>query len=249
MLNDNLEGHRARLATLMERMPVDQALATYVGAGRDYRHSRLTVGWFEREILAHVRAFDGVAIIDIGCGIGRLVRYLTDQPVKSYLGTDILPEVLEEAKAVVAGDDRFRFTLVDRISIPADANSADMVCAFSVMTHLLDEEVFAYFNETARVLSAGGNAVFSFFDYGFPRHQAMFLGHTETHGKRHDVLKWFEKSTLAFFAKSVGLEIVEFIDPDQRFPTKFHQTPMLDGNPPPRDWSPTAQSVLVLTKP
>jgi cyclopropane fatty-acyl-phospholipid synthase-like methyltransferase len=45
------------------------------------------------------------------------------------------------------------------------AASADIVIAFSVFTHLLHEECYAYLQDAARVLTPGGKFVFSFFEF------------------------------------------------------------------------------------
>lgn len=145
------------------------------------------------------------------------------------MGTDILPELLVEAQGVVAGDPRFRFEKVTALSIPEGDACADIVCAFSVMTHLLDEEVYMYFQQSARVLKRGGVAVFSFKDFSLPCHRTEFLHFAQYQHERHDVLKCFEKDTLRFFGEAVGMEVIEFQDAFVESPAKFPQQRLPDG--------------------
>jgi SAM-dependent methyltransferase len=223
--SNNLAGHRARFEQLFQNKPRDEAFQLYVGGNAD----RLSIGHREKEAIAHHRDLAEARIIDIGCGIGRLTRFLKEEPITSYLGFDIIDEVLAEAAATVDPDHRFTFKKVDKVEIPAPDQCADIVSAFSVMTHLLDEEVFCYFKEASRVLTRGGVAVFSFLDFSLPSHRDMFLEFCANHDKRHDVLKWFEKSTLEFFATSTGFEVIEFQDAGSPLPAKFGGRRLPDG--------------------
>lgn len=58
----------------------------------------------------------------------------------------------------------FRFILNREISLPCADESADLVTAFSVFTHLYHEESYAYLMDIRRVLRPGGRAVFSFLE-------------------------------------------------------------------------------------
>ena len=52
--------------------------------------------------------------------------------------------------------------------IPAPDACADMVCAFSVFTHLLHTETYLYLEDIRRVLRPGGRLVFSFLEFANP---------------------------------------------------------------------------------
>jgi SAM-dependent methyltransferase len=210
---DNLLGHRARYEFLKKKMPADKLGFAYVGSvGRADNDSAAEVGFREEEVLRQYHDLDGAYVIDLGCGIGRLTRYLVDSPVARYLGTDILPEILAEAQKLAAGRDAFSFAIAENFQIPEDDNKADIVCAFSLMTHLLDTEVRIYFRETARVLKPGGGAIFSFLDFALPQHFAMFEAHIAHSKPDHDILKFFEKDTLQRFATRSGMDVIGFID-------------------------------------
>jgi ubiquinone/menaquinone biosynthesis C-methylase UbiE len=221
---DNVPGHRKRLEELLETKERGEALEIYVGGG-----DRYSIGHREKEAIARHHPLAGASVVDIGCGIGRLTTSLAKEPIGTYLGTDILPEMLDEARRAVPGDPRVSFALVEGLSIPAASGSVDITCAFSVITHLLDEDVFVYFRECARVLRRGGVAVFSFLDFAHPRHRANFLVLVREREIRHDVLKCFEKDTLAFFADATGFDVIEVIDAYDRVPAKFEGEVLPDG--------------------
>jgi SAM-dependent methyltransferase len=204
MINhNNLEGHRERYEVLLARKPAEDVARLYVGGGDEY-----LTGFFELDIISRYRPLKGADVIDIGCGIGRLVRYLVKEPVNSYLGTDILPEIIQHArdKAASAGRKDFRFEIVSDCLIPAEDSGADLICAFSVITHLLDNEMFGYFREIGRVLRPGGVATLSFLDFGLPHIKDWFVDHFENRHKWQDVLKFFEKDTLTFFCRAFRAE-------------------------------------------
>ena len=102
-------------------------------------------------------------LIDVGCGSGRLTKsvasYLTDR----YLGTDVVPALLANAQKY--GKPGWRFEEAAAIAIPEKDNVADVVCFFSVLTHLLHEDSFRYLRDAKRVLKPGGRIVFSFLEF------------------------------------------------------------------------------------
>jgi 2-polyprenyl-3-methyl-5-hydroxy-6-metoxy-1,4-benzoquinol methylase len=244
---DNLLGHRARYESLKKKMPADKLGFAYVGsvAGSD---SAAEIGFREEEILRHYHELDGAYVIDLGCGIGRLTRYLADSPVARYLGTDILPEILAEAQKSAASRDTFSFAIAENFQIPEDDNKADIVCAFSLMTHLLDTEVRIYFRETARVLKPGGVAIFSFLDFALPQHFAKFEAHIAHSKPDHDILKFFEKDTLQRFATKSGLDVIGFVDAQTPLSCTGARPMMWNGSSAPKSVK-FGQSLICMRKP
>jgi SAM-dependent methyltransferase len=223
--SNNLDGHQERFDKLMKSRPRDEALELFVGGAAD----RVSIGFREVEAIGRFHDLNNARIVDIGCGIGRMTAFLPKFPIASYLGTDIIKEVLDVAAGSVKGDKRFKFKLVDDFIIPAGDKSVDIASAFSVMTHLLDEEVFSYFSEASRCLVSGGVLVFSFLDFQHTAHRKQFLDFALKHKSRPDVLKWFEKDTLSFFAEQVGLEVIEFQDSGDSRPSKYPNYEWPDG--------------------
>ena len=102
-------------------------------------------------------------VIDIGAGSGRLANALRDLPKLRYLGTDVVPELLEFARKKCGRED-WSFRQVVRIEIPEVDGVADFVVFFSVFTHLTEKESYCYLQEAKRVLNKNGTIIASYFD-------------------------------------------------------------------------------------
>ena len=105
--------------------------------------------------------------MDLGCGTGRLaVHAIPTLAGGHYVGIDIAQSMLDHARALI--DTRHpsppcRVTWQqqrdDTFQLP-DA-SADMMCAFSVFTHMEHEDTFRYLVSARRVVRPGGRFLFS----------------------------------------------------------------------------------------
>jgi SAM-dependent methyltransferase len=206
--SDNVAGHRAKYDHLAEHLPPDQVGRAYVGDG-----DPAEIGYKELETVRVFSALDGIAVVDVGCGIGRLTRHLVHEPIESYLGLDIIPEILDEARATAAADPRFRFEISMECRIPEPAGSIDLVVGFSLITHLMDEEVYECIQEASRVGKAGSVAIFSFLDFNLPSHQASFFEHASLHRRGHgDILRFTTQDVLTLFGTRAGFDSVSFVD-------------------------------------
>lgn len=161
-----VEDYQDHIRTLLRIHPEEKAMSLAVGG------NFASVGQLLLDFLRQSGLVDGMSLIDIGCGSGRLARPLAKQMKVEYLGTDVVPELLAYARTNAPKN--YRFELVDGLSIPAEARCADMVCAFSVFTHLLHEETFVYLKECHRVLKPGGKLIFSFLEFCERDHWPVF---------------------------------------------------------------------------
>jgi ubiquinone/menaquinone biosynthesis C-methylase UbiE len=146
----------------------------------DEAAARLTIGGdfelfseLERELLVQHGLEPGHDVIDVGCGSGRLTKGLAPYLKGSYLGTDVVPKLLAFARTR-APSPAWRFEITEGLSIPAGDASADLVCFFSVFTHILHEQTYVYLREARRVLRPGGRIVFSFTEFTNPNHWWCF---------------------------------------------------------------------------
>ncbi len=134
---------------------------------------------------------DNPVVCDLGCGCGKMARFLYLNPNIRYVGIDIfLPSIkwCREAFAHVH-DTRFRFVHFDGYStvwnpngkilsnnfvLPIEDCSVNFVVAGSLFTHLLEEECKHYLDEIKRILKPGGLALISIHDK--PKEGARFSG-------------------------------------------------------------------------
>jgi SAM-dependent methyltransferase len=118
---------------------------------------------------------DGDHLVDVGCGAGRLAVQLKDWSGLRYSGFDVAPELIAHARTICARPD-WRFELLKSPVLPLEADCADMVCFFSVFTHLKPPLIAAYLAESRRVLKPGGRVVASFLDPTVSVHQRPLRG-------------------------------------------------------------------------
>jgi len=136
------------------------------------------------EFLRHFTELGGLkptdAVLDVGCGIGRMARplagFLTEEG--SYDGFDVNREGIGWCRRHYARHGNFRFRVADLYNrrynphgshsaadyrFPFDDASFDFVIATSVLTHLLESEADHYLDEIKRVLRPEGRALVTFF--------------------------------------------------------------------------------------
>ncbi len=94
------------------------------------------------------------AILDFGCGVGRIMRHWRTIKGPAWHGADYNPDLVNWCKNHLKFSD-FR---VNKLSgeLPYPAETFDFIYAFSVFTHLSDPLQFFWINELRRVLKPGG---------------------------------------------------------------------------------------------
>lgn len=221
----------------------DQAMANAVGAQFE------AFGIIEKEMLRFYGLTENGYLIDVGCGSGRLAIPLSSWLKGRYLGTDIVPELVSFASAQCRRSD-WRFQAVETLSIPESGNVADMVCFFSVLTHLLHEQSYIYLEEAYRVLKPGGRAIFSFLEFSMPSHWCVFANTVEdARGRNEAPLNVFiSREAVAIWAEHLGFSIVDIRSGDEPFvplanPLRLDDGRIVEG------FGNLGQSICVLQKP
>jgi SAM-dependent methyltransferase len=227
---NNVAGHRAKYDLLNASLPKEEVGLVFVGGG-----DAVVTGFNELELIRKYKRLAGASIIDIGCGIGRLTKYMLEERLSDYLGLDIIPEILDEAVKSAEGHPQFKFAIVENCKLPKPDQSADVVCGYSLITHLLDEEIFEYFMEARRVLRPGGLALFSFIDFENPTHLSSFITHAKQHRHGHgDLLRFTTKSILQLLATNAGFSSAAFLEEGRTDLNIGGRTRLLDGRDAPK---------------
>ena len=172
------------------------------------------IGILERELLIQCGLKPDDYLIDVGCGSGRLAKPLAEYLRGSYLGIDVVPEMLDYARTL-AGREDWRFEVASGFAIPERAGRADMVCFFSVFTHLLHEQSFVYLRDAKRVLKPGGTVVFSFLEFAIPSHWTVFEGNVADIGGTEHLNMFMDRDGIHAWASHLDLEIVALHDGDK----------------------------------
>lgn len=219
--------------------PHDEAMRKAVGGEFE------AVGVLERETLIYHGLRKDDYLIDVGCGSGRLARPLSEYLSGAYLGLDVVPELLSYARRLVPRPD-WRFKVAEGLKIPEADGRADMVCFFSVLTHLLHEESYVYLAEAKRVLRPGGKIVFSFLDFEVPGHWEVFEFNLSDIGVgSHPLNVFMSPDMIRVWASHLDLE-VEFIqDGDEPYVPLPHPV-TLEGGGVLKEKGSVGQSVCVL---
>lgn len=234
-----LRDYRRLVRDLVGRYPLPEAMSLAVGGNYD------ALGEVEKQLLIGLGLEPRHAVVDVGCGSGRLAKALAPYLASgSYLGTDVVQELLDYARA--GCPPHWHFALVEELRIPAADDSADFACFFSVLTHLLHEESYCYLLEARRVVKAGGRIVFSFLEYEdnwavFENaYSALLKGEITVH-----LNMFIHRDTIAAWARHLGLSILEMHGAHERFirlsrPVTFDDGGRFEGA------APLGQSICVL---
>ncbi|MFB3854944.1 MAG: class I SAM-dependent methyltransferase [Vicinamibacterales bacterium] len=118
-------------------------------------------------------------LVDLGCGTGRLAVHVIPYLAGGrYVGIEILDSILDKAKARVArcSVPPSPPCLVEWVRQTTDVfalpdGSADVVCAFSVFTHMEHEDAYRYLKDARRITRTGGKFLFSCLPM---KHQAVY---------------------------------------------------------------------------
>jgi ubiquinone/menaquinone biosynthesis C-methylase UbiE len=120
-------------------------------------------------------------LVDLGCGIGRLaVHAIPTLTGGSYIGIDISQTMLKRAQSRIAQaipnppcsvtwlkQTTSQFTLPER--------SVDMICAFSVFTHMEHEDTYRYLKDALRIVKPKGRFIFSCTPLTLPIGKEVFV--------------------------------------------------------------------------
>jgi SAM-dependent methyltransferase len=123
---------------------------------------------------------ENVRLLDVGCGCGRVARFLLDESLESYVGFDRSPAMIDWCRENLAKvDTRFRFDFfsiqtpyekIDGVggevstalfAIPYELGAFDSILLTSVFTHMALNEIQHYLGELRRVLAPSGRILAS----------------------------------------------------------------------------------------
>jgi len=195
--------YRQFVKTLSKSHDRDRAMEIAVGGQFD------AVGQIEREILIHHGLQPDGYVIDVGCGSGRLAKPLAQYLKGPYLGIDVVPELVKHARGLAARTD-WRFEVAPGLKIPEADDRADVVCFFSVFTHLLHEHSYLYLTEAKRVAKPGGRIIFSFLEFAMPSHWNIFEGTVSGEHQHPNI--FMSRDGIQAWASHLDLDVVAIAD-------------------------------------
>lgn len=219
----------------------DRAMAESIGG------NFIPFGLIQRDLLRQFGLKDDSALLDIGCGSGRLANALKDMPDLQYTGIDVVQDLLDYANELCGRDD-WRFYKSTDFSIPLEDKSVDMVTAFSVFTHLLHEESYVYMVEARRVLKPGGKIVFSYLDFNIAEHWAVFMSNINQIHNRVHLNQFIDNSAIITWCRHLKMNIVDIFPGNQKQIILQNPIELEDGSIE-SGLAALGQSICVLEKP
>lgn len=201
-----VEDYCKHVDALIAQHPLDEAMSLAVGGSYE------KIGRICADVLTHFGRAPGMALLDFGCGSGRTACALPAGEVARYTGIDVVPKLLDYADGKTP--DHFDFICNTELTLPVADAAFDMIYAFSVFTHLLQAEIFAYLQDMKRALKPGGTIVFSFLEFANAAHWSVFESTLEaTKASKTPHLNMFvERNQIAVWADRAGLEVIGFLD-------------------------------------
>lgn len=219
---DYVARYRASLASYVATHGREKAMELVVGG--QYKE----IGILESSALLTLGLRPDDCLVDVGCGSGRLAVALVSFLKGKYIGTDILDEALSYARDRVGRTD-WDFLETFESIIPVPDKRADMVCFFSVFTHLLDEDIFRFLDEAKRVTRPGGKIVFSYLDFDVASHWSIFENTLADSNPTRILNKFMSKSAIERWAKALSLEIVKLYDGQEKWIILTEEFKYIDG--------------------
>lgn len=206
---DGDETYRRHTRRVLEEVGAqsrEEAMARAIGTSSLAEFHRS--GQMELDLLVQSGLRPHDYLVDVGCGSGRLTSKLAGVHAGRYLGTELSPELLEFARQATT-DPTWRFEVVDGLTIPEADDTVDMVCFFSVLTHLRHEESYLYLEEARRVLRPGGRIVLTFLDFSQGNHRLVFEATLDARrrGDELHVNQFVSVDGLKMWAWMLGLRI------------------------------------------
>jgi|GEM_PF-511783 len=107
-------------------------------------------------ILQGIELSSRATVLEIGCGIGRLLKPLARR-AGHVIGVDISSEMVRKARARLAEIPNIQIHKTDNDLSMVESSSVDYCFSFVVFQHVPDKQsIFNYFEETSRILREGG---------------------------------------------------------------------------------------------
>jgi len=150
------------------------------------------------------------AVLDIGCGIGRIEKYLAPR-VREMWAVDISGEMIARAERRLAGLANVHLREVGNTEFLSafEDSRFDVVFSFLVLQHLAREDAFLYLRDAFRVLRPGGTLVTQFPNLLSPAYTKAFVAQAEVSPRSPGRVRIYTEPEVRHLLGMLGYEILE----------------------------------------
>lgn len=152
----------------------------------------------------------GEAVLDIGCGIGRIEKYLAPR-VREMWAVDVSGRMIARARERLAALPNVHLREVGNSEFLSSFEPArfDLVFSFLVLQHLAREDAFLYLRDALRVLKPGGTLVTQFPNLLSPTYTRAFVAQAEVSPRSAGRVRCYTEPEVRHLLGTIGFEIVE----------------------------------------
>jgi SAM-dependent methyltransferase len=203
-----LDRYKNHYASIAGEHSHDEAAALAVG-GDFY-----TIGALEYYVLKAHGLNETTHVVDVGCGTGRLAAQLAVRGHPHYSGFDIMESAVTYARNLCKMPG-WKFGVTEGLSVDVPKGAGDMVCFFSVFTHITHEHTYLYLKDAVRILKPGGLVIFSFLEFAVPSHWDAFAKAVNNFGKETEPVVFLDRAGITQFANHLDFEVLALVDGDK----------------------------------
>lgn len=212
-LTHSVRDYRKLVQHHLRENPDDRtfALARSIGAENmdDFRRQ----GDGHVAVLKHHGLLDAMSLYDLGAGCGRTAQALQRSGWKGeYLGADVVPELLGELERQCP---TYATVIELDQAIAAPSSSIDMICVWSVFSHLHPPETYLFIRDAYRALKPGGKLLFTFLEMEEPEHERVWEAvqrHVQAAVPAEQLDTFLHRDWIRRYARDAGFEPPQFTD-------------------------------------
>lgn len=158
-------------------------------------------------VCSHIQNLEHATVLDIGCGIGRVAKYVAPR-VHRLIAADIAPRMLLRARRNIKSENvsYLRISKNGKLSgVPND--SVDCAYSLYVMQHIEREDVISYLSEIKRVLKPEGIAIVELPLLEKKEHAKEYISYALQHDAYSPArMRWYTREEIQLICAEIGFK-------------------------------------------